>query len=165
MGSLTYNLLDFDTRDGHSANPMALRFVGRVAVRLTRATYVGFAVGSWVRVYEGCVTFGGCSRDYYDEYSEVVNHSLFVQRYAGSRWFLRAGAGVALTEVLRPVGDAIESTRHARRSLTAGTGYDVPFFRRMLLTPSIDYTVLPSTPHGGGEIHSALAYGIGITLR
>jgi hypothetical protein len=165
LGTLTYNLLDYDTRTGHTAQPKALRFVGRIGLRVQPQTYVGFAVGSWVRVYEGCSGADGCAMSRYDEYGEVVNHALFVQYYIKPRWFTRAGAGVALTEVLTPNGETIASDRHARGSLTAGTGVDLPLARRLLLMPSVDYTLLPGTPTGGAEIHWAIAYGVGITLR
>lgn len=165
LGTLTYNLLNFDTRTGHTAHPMALRFVGRIGVRVHPGTYIGFAVGSWVRVYERCADAPGCTNTQYDEYSEAVNHALFVQHYLRPRWFVRGGAGVALTDVLTPAGDAIASERHARGSVTIGTGLDLPLPGRLRLTLSLDYATLPGTPAGGPEIHWALAYGLGITLR
>lgn len=165
LGTLTYNLLDFDTRTAHTAHPRSLRFMGRIAMRVHSGTYVGFAVGSWVRVYEGCVESGVCSPSLYEEYSEVVNHALFVQHYLRSRWFVRGGGGIARTEVLTPNGSVIATDRHTRASVTVGTGVDLPFARRLVLTPSLDYAVLPGTPAGGPEIHWAVAYGIGVTLR
>lgn len=163
-GTLTYNYLVLPSPPSSTAHPWARRFAGRLALPVARATYIGLAVGSWVRLDDVC-TARRCDDRQLRTYAEAVNQQLYVQHDVVRGLFLRAGTGFATTTVLVPDGLVLNSYVRTRWSWSVGTGYDQPLRKLLWFTPSIDYAWLPTLRTSSDEIRWALAVGLGLTVR
>jgi hypothetical protein len=165
-GSLVYHALLHHVIDSAQARGVGLRFAGRIALRVGPDTYAGFTGGSWMSVTVGALDAEPQDTQYLGSQSEAFVYLLYAQHYISRRLFLRSGAGVAETRTLIPVSRGLISvTEHWRAGVSVGAGMDLPLGRYLYLTPSLDFTLLPGADTGAQELGSALALGLGITLR
>jgi hypothetical protein len=165
-GSVVYNAIIYNQARGTERHDYGFRFAGRVAARVARDTYVGAGVGSWVRqTGSNCYIFTACANRL-DAQSEAIVHQVYLQQYlVRHRAFARVGVGPAITSTLQAGGNVIEYSKRWRPALTTGVGFDLRLARFLYLTPSFDVTVLPGADTAHGELRSAIAPGIAITLR
>jgi hypothetical protein len=164
-GTMTYHALIHNKVDGSRSRGIGLRFAGRVALRVSATSYAGFGGGSWVRLTRGECGLPDCD-GVVGAQSEAFVYQLYFQHYVGRRLFLRGGAGVAETRTLVPANRIlIAVTERWRGALSAGGGIDLHIAHHVYLTPSLDFTVLPGADTRARELGSALAVGLGLTLR
>jgi hypothetical protein len=166
-GSLIYNALTYNRIHGTDSRGAAMRFAGRVAIRVGANTYAGLAGGSWLRVgAPSCADVPDCG-DFISLQSEAIVYQIYIQRYVSrAQLFLRAGAGVANTTTLLPEDRiVIAVARRWRAALSAGAGIDLRIAHFVYLTPSLDVTVLPATDTRAQELRTGFAAGLGLTLR
>ena len=165
-GSMVYHLLVYGApygRDG--SDSWGMRFAGRLAVRLHDQLYAGFAVGSWHDSWgfesdESAYTIRMLDRS-------AVASQLYLQAYPVEAWplFLRLGGGMGQTSTLEPSGAFMRATDEVRLLWSAGVGVDLSIGRQLHITPSVDYHAMPNVSRASPELRSALAVGVGLTLR
>lgn len=167
MGSFVYNALIYNTVEEGGARGGALRFAGRIAGRVSRDTYVGFAAGSWVReTIPSCDVYPDC-HELIAAHSEAVVYQGYVQHYVTRRvLFFRGGVGLANTTTLLPQSfPFFEASRQWRPAVSAGAGIDLRLAELLYLTPSFDVTLLPGADTRHEELGTAFAIGLALTLR
>lgn len=163
--SLIYHALLYNRVTGSSTRGIGLRFAGRISIRLTERTYVGFGGGSWARVSVDNCDVADCDR-LVTAQSEAFVSQIYVQQYLSGMLFIRGGAGWAQTRTLIPENSFFISViQRWRGALSTGGGIDVPIARHVYLTPSLDLTVLPGVDASSRELKSALTAGLAITLH
>jgi hypothetical protein len=164
-GSLIYHAVLYNRVSDNSSRGLGLRFAGRISIRLTERTYVGFSGGSWARVSVDNCDVADCDR-LVTAQSEAFVSQVYVQHYLSRKLFVRGGAGWAQTRTLVPENSFFVSViQRWRGALSTGGGIDFPIARHVYLTPSLDLTVLPGVDASSRELKSALAAGLAITLH
>jgi hypothetical protein len=165
-GSLIYHGLLHNIGYDTEIFGVGLRFAGRMAVRIAPETFIGFGGGSWASLTRGACGLPDCE-GVIGSQSEAYIYHLYVQHYvSGRRLFVRGGAGLAQTRTLFPENRIlIAVTNRWRGAVSAGGGIDFSIARHVYLTPSLDFTLLPGADTRATELGSALAVGLGITLR
>lgn len=165
-GTMIYHALIHNKVAGSRSRGIGLRFAGRVALRVSARSYAGFGGGSWVRLIRGECGLPDCD-GLVGAQSEAFVYQLYFQHYiTENRLFLRGGAGLAETRTLVPENRILIAVIDRwRGALSAGGGIDLHLARHVYLTPSLDFTVLPGADTGARELGSALAIGLGLTLR
>jgi hypothetical protein len=165
-GSLVYHALLHNGSDSTKSRGVGLRFAGRIALRVSPGSYVGFTGGSWVSLTVGDFAPLEGETQYLGSQSEAFVYLIYLQQYVSRRLFLRGGAGLAETRTLIPVSRGLISVSERWRASTSlGGGVDLPLGRHVYLTPSVDFTLLPGADTNARELGSALALGLAITLR
>jgi hypothetical protein len=166
-GTLLYNLLFLSHPPDIGGDAFGARFAGRVAIWVAPRTYFGVGVGSWAQALtERCTPPVNCGT-FADYWSEAIVYQFYAQHAPATRFpgWLRLGAGLANTTTLAPAGRLIRLDQRWRVAVTGGAGADVRVAGHLLLTTSIDYTVLPGVERGSRELRHALALGLGLTIR
>ena len=164
-GSMVYHALLYDHPYGDErSRSWGARFAGRLALRLHDQAYVGFAVGSWQDAWGECGAGSVCALGL--ERSAVASQ-LYVQVYPinAAPLFIRTGGGMGQTHTLLPAQSYIYAADHIRLLWSVGVGLDWPLGRQLHFTPSVDYHVMPAVPRASPELRSAVAIGLGLSLR
>lgn len=165
-GSMVYHLLLYGAPYGQDDyDSWGMRFAGRLALRLHDQLYAGFAIGSWHDGQGSRIEESGYSMLTLDR--SAVASQVYVQAYPVERWplFLRLGGGMGQTWTLEPNGSFMRATDHVRALWSGGVGIDFSVGRQLHITPSVDYHVMPAVSRKSAELRSALAVGVGLTLR
>jgi hypothetical protein len=171
--TLLFNALLYETPVGLEGGPLLTgRFAGRVGVRITPRSFAGFAVGSWQLGDAHCVRAGcdGGRESFVTVNREAVVLQLYGQVYPTRRLplFVRAGAGIGHTYTLKPDGAfGLYMVGRTNQYLVAslGGGLDLRLARHLYLTPSLDYTTMLGVEATSDDLRSALAMGVGLTVR
>jgi hypothetical protein len=165
-GSLIYNAVVYNRVENGGGRGGAFRFAGRIAVRISPSTYVGFGAGSWVRDSRpSCDIYPDCEHLIAAQ-GEAVVYQGYVQHYVRNNvLFVRAGTGLARTTTLLSQFPFFEATRRWRAAVSVGTGVDLRIAELLYLTPSFDVTVLPGADTKAEELGTGFAFGLALTLR